>query len=362
VFIEKVGMTGKGKEEKKAQEAQEKNSSELGAPRTLPPVSEHNLLTHLLENVPEYIYFKDLDSRFICISKSHANAFGLNDPSEAIGKSDYDFFSMEHARFAFESEQEIIRTGRTLSIEEKETRSDRPDAWVLTTKMPLYGDDGAIIGTFGISKDITERKMAEENLRVQADRLKVQIKEINQLQEKLQEQATHDALTGLNNRRIMDQILMKQIKICRQLKIPFSLMIIDIDEFKSINDKFGHPGGDAILEEFGRQIRTLTRADDFSCRLGGDEILLAFYNMSGQEAGNKAEKIRQILCGTTITKDGQKMCATVSIGVASFPENGDNINELIACADNALYKAKDKGRNQVILADPLDPKGQEPAN
>ena len=82
--------------------------------------------------------------------------------------------------------------------------------------------------------------------------------------------------------------------------------------------------------------------------------------MSGQEAINKAEKIRQILCETTITKDGQKVCATVSIGVASFPEHGSNVNELIACADNALYKAKDKGRNLVVLADPFDPKEKEP--
>ena len=322
----------------------------------VPPVSEHNLLKHLLDKVPEYIYFKDLNSRFILISKSHANSFGLNDPSEAIGKTDYDFFSMEHAKFAYESEQEVIRTGRTLSIEERETRPNQSDTWVLTTKMPMYDDDGSIIGTFGISKDITERKLAEENLRVQAERLKLQIKEINLLQEKLQEQATHDALTGLCNRRIMDQILTKQLNICKQLQITFSIVIIDIDHFKTINDQYGHQIGDAILEEFGRQILSLTRADDFSCRLGGDEILLAFQNMTTQEAKSKAEIIRKKLEETIIYKEDKQVSATVSIGIASFPSDGQSISALIARADEALYMAKDRGRDQIALSEPQDVK------
>lgn len=343
--------TPKKSHTKRKETPPEGNTPGQGAIKTLPPVSDRDLLRHLLDNVPEYIYFKDLDSRFIRISKSHANAFGLNDPSEAVGKSDFDFFSMDHATFAFESEQEIIRTGRTLSVEEKETRLGQPDAWVLSTKMPLHDSKGNIIGTFGISKDITERKMSEESLRVQAERLKLQIKEINQLQEKLQEQATHDTLTGLNNRRIMDQILTKQIKVCRQLKQPFSILVIDIDNFKNINDKFGHLVGDAILEEFGRKIRSLTRADDFSCRLGGDEILLAFHKMAGPEIINKAEIIRKALSELVITKDGRRISATVSIGIASFPKHGTSIKELIACADEALYKAKKRGRNQVALAE-----------
>jgi len=337
-------------QEKRQKASPEGNPPGRGASQSMPPVSDRDLLRHLLDNVPEYIYFKDLDSRFIRISKSHATAFGLNDPSEAVGKSDFDFFSMEHAQFAYEGEQEVIRTGQTLSVEEKETRPGQPDAWVLSTKMPLYDGDGKIIGTFGISKDITERKMSEESLRVQAERLKLQIKEINQLQAKLQEQATHDTLTGLNNRRIMDQILTKQVKICRQLKLPFSILLIDIDHFKNINDKFGHLVGDAILEEFGRKIRSLTRADDFSCRMGGDEILLSFHKMAGAEIINKAEIIRKALTELVITKDGRRISATVSIGIASFPEDGTSIKELIACADEALYKAKKRGRNQVVLA------------
>jgi len=125
---------------------------------------EQSLLNALLENAPDYIYFKDTESRFIRTSKAHAKAFGLSDPAQVIGKSDFDFFTEDHARPAYEDEQEIIRTGQPFSKEEKETWSDRPDTWVLTTKMPLRDQEGKIVGTFGISKDITERKRVEAEL------------------------------------------------------------------------------------------------------------------------------------------------------------------------------------------------------
>jgi PAS domain S-box-containing protein len=126
---------------------------------------ERNLLRALMDNVPDYIYFKDRESRFIRTTKAHAKTFGLSDPAEAIGKTDFDFFSDEHAHQAYEDEQEIIRTGRPLlNIEERETWPDRPDTWVLTSKMSLRGEEGEIIGTFGITKDITERVQAEDYL------------------------------------------------------------------------------------------------------------------------------------------------------------------------------------------------------
>ncbi|MGA2613939.1 MAG: PAS domain S-box protein [Spirochaetia bacterium] len=126
---------------------------------------ERSLLSALMENIPDKIYFKDVESRFIRGSRAHAKICGLNDASEMIGKTDMDFFSEEHAQQAYEDEQRIIRTGEPiLNEEEKETWPDRPDTWVLTTKMPLRDQEGNIIGTFGISRDITERKQAEERL------------------------------------------------------------------------------------------------------------------------------------------------------------------------------------------------------
>ena len=133
-------------------------------------LEEQHLVNMLLDNVPDRIYFKDLDSRFIRINKEQTIKFGLSDPAQAVGKTDFDFFTEEHARIAFENEQTIIRTGKPMvNIEERETWFDRRDTWVSTTKMPLYSKIGKIVGTFGVSRDITLHKQAEEYMRRAAE-------------------------------------------------------------------------------------------------------------------------------------------------------------------------------------------------
>ena len=126
---------------------------------------ERNLLKTLMDHLPYAIYFKDLDSRFIAVSRAMTRSFGKSDPAEIIGRTDHDFFSREHAEGALADEREIIRTGKPIvDYEEKETWPDRDDTWVSTTKMPLRDAQGKVIGTFGISRDITEKKRAAEKL------------------------------------------------------------------------------------------------------------------------------------------------------------------------------------------------------
>ncbi len=140
-------------------------------------IEERHLLHTLMDNLPDVIYFKDRESRFTRINKAHANVFGLGDPAHAVGKTDFDFFTDEHARQAFADEQEIIRTGQpVVGKEEKETWPDGRETWVSTTKMPLRDATGNIIGTFGVSHDITRRKQMEESLREISDRLQLALK------------------------------------------------------------------------------------------------------------------------------------------------------------------------------------------
>jgi len=136
---------------------------------------ERYLMDAIMNNLTDHVYFKDRESRFIRINKDHAKVFGLSDPSLAVGKTDFDFFTEEHARQAYNDEQEIIRTSQPLSVEEKETWEDGHITWVSTIKMPLYDDKDNIVGTFGISRDVTSRKKTEEELAAERNLLRTLI-------------------------------------------------------------------------------------------------------------------------------------------------------------------------------------------
>ncbi len=125
---------------------------------------ERRLLETLMNNLPDAIYFKDRESRFLAINVGLARRHGLVNPSDAVGKSDFDYFTREHAEQAFRDEQQVIATGKPIvNVEEKETWLDGSVTWASTTKMPLRDPQGRIVGTFGVSRDVTERKRRRKN-------------------------------------------------------------------------------------------------------------------------------------------------------------------------------------------------------
>jgi phosphoserine phosphatase RsbU/P len=134
---------------------------------------ERFLLKMLMDTLPDHIYFKDRESRFIAVNRATAELFGFADPAHVLGKTDADIFAREHAQAALRDEQEIVRTGQPLvNMEEKETWPDGHETWVSTSKLPLRDPNGHIIGTFGLSRDITEKKRAEEKLAALAKELR----------------------------------------------------------------------------------------------------------------------------------------------------------------------------------------------
>jgi PAS domain S-box-containing protein len=165
-------------------------------------VEQREQLRALMDTIPDHIYFKDAESRFTLISRALGRSFGLDDPDEAKGRSDADFFAEEHARRAYDDEQRIIRSGQpVVGLEEKETWPDGHETWASTTKLPRRDIDGSVIGTFGISRDITARKLAEASLAETNTRLEAAIAEATEktIQAELANSAKSDFLANMSH-------------------------------------------------------------------------------------------------------------------------------------------------------------------
>jgi len=174
------------------------------------------------------------------------------------------------------------------------------------------------------------------------------------LRENLRNQAIRDPLTGLFNRRYLEEFLAREIKRAQRSQLPIGIIMIDIDHFKPFNDLFGHLAGDAFLQAFGKCLLANIRGGDVACRYGGEEFLLMLPETSFEETGLRAEQIR-IAAKELRVQHMQHLLGpvTLSVGVAAFPLHGSTIEGLVQSADSALYRAKEEGRDRVLAAERL---------
>ena len=207
------------------------------------------------------------------------------------------------------------------------------------------------IGKLVIFRDATSRKLAEVALQQANQRLQTQLDEINNLQIQLRDQAMHDMVTGMLNRRYLEEILEKEIARAKREGYPISLVMVDIDHFKIINDTFGHKAGDQILQALSTMLCRHIRKADIACRYGGDEFVLALPNLPKEIAFQRAEVWRIAFQDMRLDCQGQEVYATISSGIAMFPENGNDFDLLLAAADKAMYAAKAAGRNHTMVAE-----------
>lgn len=182
----------------------------------------------------------------------------------------------------------------------------------------------------------------------------------------LQHESIMDPLVGLYNRRYLDRRLSEELSRARRYDLPLSVLLIDIDHFKQINDTYGHPVGDALLSHLGKLLLDAIRDSDLAARYGGDELLVLAQNTTAASAGVLAERLRQHvetnqLVLSSNSNQRQEVRVTVSIGVAGLGQEATDNQSLIQCADEALYRAKQEGRNRVIIYDVNMPKATSSA-
>jgi diguanylate cyclase (GGDEF)-like protein/PAS domain S-box-containing protein len=294
----------------------------------------HDLLitcmSNLLSSTEERVYFKDRASRFLLVSSGWLAAYTPGRTvGELVGKTDFDVFSNEHACAAFADEQRIIATGQPVTAKvEQETFSDRASAWVSTTKMPLRDESGEIIGTLGISRDITAQ--------IQAERA-------------LAHQALHDPLTGLANRVALMDRLGQALVAMERHRCRLAVLFIDLDNFKEINDSFGHDAGDLVLTEVGRRLTSIARRSDTVARLGGDEFVMLCPELGER---TRLEDIgSRIVSAIALpyTDNGRDLSVTCSVGITVTSSPATEPDRMIRDADVTMFEAKRAGRSRYHL-------------
>lgn len=181
------------------------------------------------------------------------------------------------------------------------------------------------------------------------------------LQDRLRQQSIRDPLSGLYNRRYLEESAQRELTRCSRRGLPLSLLMFDIDHFKSFNDVHGHAGGDAVLAQFGKLLQAMSRGEDIACRYGGEEFTLILPEADLETARARAEAIRVAVAAMHVQHLGKLLPqVTVSIGVAGYPAHGDLPERLMQAADEALYAAKRAGRNRVEVAATIATPGSQP--
>lgn len=211
--------------------------------------------------------------------------------------------------------------------------------------------DGAVVDIecHGSSTNVTGKRLLISLLLDITERTRVE-REVRALQESLREQSMHDALTGLYNRRYLEETLGRELARAQRESVPVSVIMGDLDHFKAVNDRFGHLAGDEVLRVFGGLMKRHARASDIYCRYGGEEFLLVLPGMTQQGAVERAEQLRGAMAAAVVGFGSSPLTVTASFGVATFPRDGRTGDELIGAADAALYAAKAAGRNRVNVS------------
>ncbi len=293
---------------------------------------EQGRMAALLSAMSIGILFEDRDGRVEYVNPAFRRMWAIASEVELIGRPSREVLEHSTHRFARpdHASRHVLHVLDTHEISER-FEVDLYDGRILTqVSYPVHDTDERSIGRLWLYEDVTHERQTAQQLVYLAE---------------------HDALTGLYNRHHFQKRLERAIHSERRRNGRFALLYFDLDEFKTINDTFGHRAGDTVLVRAAGEIAALVRSQDIFARLGGDEFAILVDRESDQEPIELAERVGRAISAIPFRFRGQNYRLTASIGIAHYPEHGDNVEDLVAHADTAMYQAKDLGKNTWAVFD-----------
>jgi diguanylate cyclase (GGDEF)-like protein/PAS domain S-box-containing protein len=420
---------------------------------------ERSLLRTLIDNMPDQIYVKDTDGRFVLGNAAAADCIGVAAPEDLIGKSDLELFPGECGQRFFLDEQTLIASGQPI-VDQVEENINQAGVrrWYSTTKVPFQDEHGKVIGLVGMSRDVTLRMVADEAIRLRNRAIESSLDAIvitsclkpgnpvvyvnpaferifgfsfdeallggierlienggqaappelllamhdqcegravlhsrrrddgefwndvrfapvcdiagrathfvftmsditkaRDTEEKLERMASHDALTGLPNRRMLMDRLGQALALAERGSFVLAVAFIDLDRLKYVNDNLGHEAGDVLLKTVAGRMAACVRKSDTVARLGGDEFVLVSVHRPCLQAAGQYPHIHDMLAkvqaalGEPVLLGDTPFSVTCSIGVSVFAQHGADPDSLLKNADAAMYLAKKQGRNRIVF-------------
>lgn len=291
-------------------------------------IEQQESVDMILDLIPVPVFVKDIEGRYLTCNTAFESFIGIS-RQQMTGKGVYDLWPKPQADVYYAKDKELFDNPGLQIYETNVTASER-ESVVQFHKVTFSDSEGKVAGLLGVIFDRTSEKKLENELKYLA---------------------LIDNLTGLLNRRAGTEAVNRLLAESGRNKRTFSLAMMDIDHFKSINDTYGHETGDRALKSVQKVSAGVLREYDFIYRYGGEEFMLCFPDTGMEKAQLIAERLRQAFAKNKIeTAVHKNIQITVSIGVASYPQHGDTLEKLSNACDDALYAAKHGGRNNVKCA------------